>query len=94
MIVLYERSLVPVVMCGSETMLRKENESSRINALQMDNLRGVLGIRRMDRVLNARIKEFCGVKEGLDEKIDEGVPPWFGHVEKKERDNIAKRIYV
>ena len=40
------------------------------------------------------MKEFCGVKEGLDEKIDEGVLPWFGHVEKKEKDNSAKRIYV
>ena len=32
---------------------------SLVNArdVQMDNLRGLLGIRRMDRVLNARIRE-------------------------------------
>ena len=39
----------------------------------MDNFRGLLGIRRMDRVPHARIKELCGVKKGLVEKIDEGV---------------------
>ena len=39
----------------------------------MDNLRGLLGIRRVDRVPNARIRELCGVKKGLDERIDEGV---------------------
>ena len=39
----------------------------------MDNLRGLLGIRKMDRVPNARIKEICGVKKSLDERIDEGV---------------------
>ena len=39
----------------------------------MDNLRGLLGIRRMDRVPNAWIRELCRVKKGLDERIDEGV---------------------
>ena len=54
----------------------------------MDNFKGLLGIRRMDRVPNARIRELCGVK------IDEGVLRWFGYVERIERDRIAKRVYV
>ena len=40
--------LVPVLMYGSETMLQKEKDRSRIRAIQMDNLRGLLGIMRMD----------------------------------------------
>ena len=36
----------------------------------------------------------CGVRKGLDEGIDEGVLRWFGHVERMERDRIAKRVYV
>ena len=43
----------------------------------MDNLRGLLSIKRMERVPNARIRELCGVK-GLDERIDEGVHRSFG----------------
>ena len=46
----------------------------------MDNLRGLLGIRRMDRTLNAQIREFFGVKKGVDERIDESVLRWFGNV--------------
>ena len=46
----------------------------------------------MDRVPNARIREFFGVKKGLDERIDEGVLRWFGHLERIERDMIAKRV--
>ena len=42
-------------------MLWKEKEKCRIRAVQMDNLRELLGIRRMDRVLNARIKELSRV---------------------------------
>ena len=46
--VLHETLFVPVLMYGSETMLWKEKERSRIRAVQMDNLRGLLGIRRID----------------------------------------------
>ena len=48
----------------------------------------MLGLRRIDRVPSARIRELCGVKKGVDERIDESVFRWFGHVEKKERDRI------
>ena len=73
---------MPLCMHGHETMLWREKERSRVRAVQMDNLRGFLGIRRMDRVLNARERELCGVRKGLDEMIDEGVLRCFGHVER------------
>ena len=48
----------------------------------------MLGIRRMDRAPNAQISELCGVKKGLDERIDKGVLQWFGNVEGMESDRI------
>ena len=60
----------------------------------MDNLRGLLGIRRMDRVQNARIRRLCGLTKGIDERIDEVVLWGFGHMKRMEKDRIAKRIYV
>ena len=60
--------------------------------MQLDKHRGLLDIRRMDRVSNAWIREMCGVKKDLDERIDEGVLRWFGHVKRMERDRIAKRV--
>ena len=32
--------------------------------------------------------------KGVDEKIDEGVFRWFGHVERMENDRIGKRVYL
>ena len=32
--------------------------------------------------------------KGEDEKIDDGVLQWFGHVERMDIDWIAKRVYV
>ena len=60
----------------------------------MDNLRGLLGIRRMDKIPNARIWQLCGVTKCVDEKINEGVIRWFGHVERMENDRISKMVYV
>ena len=34
------------------------------------------------------------MKKGLDERIDKGILYWFSHVERMERDRIAKRVYV
>ena len=55
--VFHETLLDPVLMYGRETMLWREKEISRVRAIQMDNHRGFLDIRRMDRVPNVRIRE-------------------------------------
>ena len=40
-------------MYGSETVIWKEEEKSMIRVVMMDNLRGLLSIRRTDKVPNA-----------------------------------------
>ena len=45
-------------------------------------------------VQNERIRELCGVRKGVDERIDEGVLQWFNHVESMDNDRIAKKKYV
>ena len=54
----------------------------------MDNLRELLGIRSINKILNAQIRVLCGMKE-VDKRIDEGVLQWFGQVERMENDRIA-----
>ena len=92
--VLHKTLLVSFLMYGSETVLWKEKERSRIRTIQMDNLKALLGIRRMDRFPNAQIKELCGVMNGVDKRIDEGVLWWFSQVERMKNDRFAKRVYV
>ena len=57
-------------MYGSETMLWKEKQRSRIRTVHMDNLGGLIGIRRRNRVSNARIRELWGVTKRVDERIE------------------------
>ena len=88
-LVLHEILLVPVLTYGIETMLWKEKARSRIWAVRMDKLRGLLDIRSMD-------SPKCTDKRVVlsDERIDEGVLQWFGHVKRVKKDRIAKRVYV
>ena len=44
--------------------------------LQMDNLRGLLGVRRMKRVPNAWNRKLCGIVKGL-RKLFSGAWPYF-----------------
>ena len=76
--ILQETLLVPVLMYGSDTMLWEKKERSRIKVVQLDNLRGLLGIRRMDRVPNAQIRELCGVLKGLMRASYDGLDMWRG----------------
>ena len=55
-------------------------EILKIRAVQIDNLRGFLGIRRN--------------KRAVDDRIDEDVFQWLSNVERMETDRIAKRVYV
>ena len=51
-------------------------------------------IAKLNRVPNAWVRELCGVKKVLDERIDEGVLRWLGHVEKMENNKIPKRVCI
>ena len=77
---MHETLLIPVHIYGSETLIWKDKKRSRIMALQMDNLRGLLNIRRVYKVTNAWLRELCGVTKGVNERIDVVFLPWFGHV--------------
>ena len=63
--VLNESLLARGLMYGSETMIWREKERSWI--------RGLVGIRRMDKAPNTRMRQLSGVTKDIDEKIDEGV---------------------
>ena len=64
--VLHESMLVPILTYGSETIWR---ERSRVRAVQMDNLKGLQGIMRMDKFSNPQIGQLYGVTKGVDENI-------------------------
>ena len=49
---------------GSGKIIRREKERFRIRAVQMDNLRGLFVIGRLDKAPNALIRQLCGEMKG------------------------------
>ena len=84
--VLHELLLVSVFMYGSDTLIRREKKRSMISAVQTDNLRGLLGFKRMDKVSNAWVSEEW--TDGLMKALG-----WYGHSERRENDRIGKSVY-
>ena len=70
----------------------EKNKRSRIRAMQIDSIRGLLSIRRMDRVPYAQIRDVRS-DEG-DERTDESVFRWFSHIEIMGNHIISKLVYV
>ena len=75
-------------------MILREKYMSIIRVMQMDNLRGLLGIRRKDKVLNGRIRDLRGVTKVVNQRIDKGVLQRFGHVGRRGNDRITKWVCV
>ena len=61
---------------------------STIRVVQMDILRGPLGIRRMHRRMNVQIREPCRGTKEVDEKINECDPSWFSHIKRMDIDRV------
>ena len=68
-------------------------ERKRVEAVEMNCLRSICGVRRIDRIPNAELRRRCGKKVSVGERMDQGVMRWFGHVERMGDDRLVKRVY-
>src|SRR5678815_2551252 len=91
--VLHEGMLLPVLFYGSETMVWNKKYRSKVQCVQMDNLRSMLGVKRINKMRNELIRELCGVKKGVNERIKESMLRWFGNVERMNDSRLVKRMY-
>ena len=89
---LYERVVVPTVLYGSEAWSMREKERKKLNVFEMKCLRSMIGVTRMDRVRNERVRERTGVMCDLAGRADESVLRWFGHVERMNDERLTKRV--
>src|SRR5678815_5068657 len=85
--------LLPVLLYSSETMVCNKKYRSKVQCVQMDNLRSMLGVRRIDKMRNELIRELCGVKKWVNERINESVLRWFDHMERMNDSRLVKRMY-
>src|SRR5678815_2001492 len=80
-------------MYSSGTMVWNKRYRCKLQCVQMDNLSGVLGVKRNDTMRNERIRELFGVEIGVNERINESTLRCFGHVERMDDKRSVKRMY-
>ena len=90
---MYEGIIEPSLLYGCEVWTLKVSERKRMEAVEMNCLRNICGLRRIDRVPNVEIRRRCGKNVSVSQRIDQRVLRWFGHVERMGDERMAKRMY-
>ena len=88
---MYEGIIEPSLLYSCEVWSLKVHERKRMEAVEMNCLRNICGLRRIDRVPNVKIRR-CGKKVSVSQRIDQGVLRWFGHIERMGDKRMAKRV--
>ena len=83
----------PTLTYGHEIWVLNERLSSRVQAAEMRYLRGVAGVRRIDRVRNSVIRLGLGV-EPLLQKVSRSQLRWFGHVLRMPSNRLVGQVYL
>ena len=70
---LYEGVIVPTVLYGAEAWGMRSAERRKVNALEMQCLRSLVGVSRMDRVKNEEVRRRAGIERELAGRADQRV---------------------
>ena len=78
---LYEGVIVPTALYGAEAWGMRSAARRKVNVLEMKCLRSLVGVSRMDRVMNEEVRRIAGIERELASRADQKVLRWFMHVE-------------
>ena len=69
----------------------KVTNKRKIATTEMRMLRGILAVSRRDHVRNEEIRRILHVSP-IDEVMRGGRLRWFGHVQRRDADNVTRRV--
>ena len=69
-------------------------ERIKVNVLEMNCLRSLVGVSRIDRVRNEEVRRKAGIERELASRADQRVLRWFGHVERMDKYRLARRVLM
>ena len=68
---LYEGVIVPTALYGVEAWDMRSAERRKVNVLEMECLRSLVGVSRMDRVRNEEVRMRAGIERKLASRADQ-----------------------
>lgn len=67
--------------------------STKMQSVQMNDLRGMLDVRTIDKMRKDYIRKMCDVKKKVNEKINASILRWFEHMERMDKCRHVKWLY-
>ena len=67
-------------------------ERGKIKVFEMMYLGNICGIRRVDIVRNAILRERCRFELSVRERIERNMLKWFGHLKRMGVERLIKRV--
>lgn len=86
---IYKTVVRSVALYGMECWVATKKHERTLHAMEMRMLRWMLGLTRIDHVMNADVHKVLGVAP-ITDKMQEGQLRWFGHALHREEDSIAR----
>ena len=84
----YRSCVRSAMLYGSETWCLKESEMAILRRSERAMMRSMCGLKLMDR---KKMEEMLGLKETLDGMAKAKGVRWYGHVIRRDDDNILKK---
>ena len=93
---LYDGVIVPTALYGIEAWGMRSAERRKVNVPEMECLRSLIVVSRMDRVRNEEVRRRrrAGMERELASRADQRVLRWFGHVERMDEYHMARIVLV
>ena len=89
---LYESVLIPTLTYGCEAWVVSAKVKKKIEVLEMRVLREIVGVRRVDRIRNARVRNMCESGVSLMGLVEKRILRWFGHLIRMNEERLVKRV--
>ena len=88
---IYEAIIRPALTYGGECWAMKVTNKRKIATTEMRMLRGILGVSRLEHIRNEDIRRILHITP-IDEVMRGGRLRWFGHVQRRDANNVTRRV--
>ena len=69
-------------------------ERRKVNVLDMKCLKSLVGVSRMDKVMNEEVRMRACIEREFANRTDQRVLRWFGHLERMDEYRMARRVLM
>ena len=90
---LYRVLILPIATYASETWAITVNDENKLLVFEMQCLRSILGVSRLNRIRNEEIRRISGSEKTILDVIKDKRLKWFGHVCRKPNDSWVYQSY-